>query len=126
MKVSFFQENILKDLKTLKLKDFTLIISNPPYIAPSEKAEMSANVLNYEPHEALFVPEDRPLLFYEAIADFALRALKQEGMLFFETGSLFGKSVAEMLRGKGFRNIQLKQDISGNDRMICALPCIID
>ncbi|MDR1682913.1 MAG: peptide chain release factor N(5)-glutamine methyltransferase [Candidatus Symbiothrix sp.] len=100
---------------------FSIIVSNPPYIVPSEKAEMSANVLNYEPHEALFVSENRPLLFYEAIADFGLQYLEPDGRLFFETGSLFGQNLAEMLCRKGYRNVQLRKDISGNERMISAL-----
>jgi release factor glutamine methyltransferase len=117
--VSFFQRDIFENnpLAGLRLP-FSIIVSNPPYIVPSEKQQMSPNVLNYEPHQALFVPEEQPLLFYERIADLGLEHLEKNGFLFFETGSLFGKSVAEMMRKKGYQSVELLKDISGKDRMV--------
>ncbi|MDR1738126.1 MAG: peptide chain release factor N(5)-glutamine methyltransferase [Candidatus Symbiothrix sp.] len=96
----------------------SVIVSNPPYILPSERMAMSANVLEYEPHEALFVPEDQPLLFYERIADWGLQYLEKDGLLFFETGSRFGTDIVEMLRRKGYSDVCLRRDLSGNERMI--------
>jgi release factor glutamine methyltransferase len=82
---------------------------------------MSPNVLDYEPHEALFVPQEQPLLFYERIADFGLSYLAEEGCLFFETGSVYGRAVVEMLERKGYRAVELFRDISGRERMIKAV-----
>jgi len=118
--IQFIQQDILQLGFSIPNSQFSIIISNPPYITPSEKTNMAPNVLNYEPQEALFVPEDRPLLFYEAIAEFSIHYLKSDGRLFLETNSLFGKSVAEMLRRRGFRNVELKQDLAQNDRMVSA------
>lgn len=118
--VQFFQEDILNPSQNsiIKSKTWDIIVSNPPYIIPSEKASMSKNVLDFEPTEALFVPEDQPLLFYEAIATLGLHCLNDKGRLFFETSSVFGKATAEMLAEKGYNSISLHQDISGKDRII--------
>ena len=121
--VYFFQHNILTDdplafpFSTLT---FDCIVSNPPYITAKEKASMARNVLDYEPHQALFVPHENPLLFYERIADFALKRLKKAGSLYLETSSLHGQSVAATLKNRKFRTIELLKDISGNDRIIIA------
>ncbi|MCC8146574.1 MAG: peptide chain release factor N(5)-glutamine methyltransferase [Bacteroidales bacterium] len=122
VKVSFFQENILElsESSLLTTNQWDIIVSNPPYIVPAEKKYMSENVLKYEPHYALFVPEDQPLLFYEKIADVGLRHLSKEGKLFFETSSLYGKATADMLINKGYKQVELYKDISGNDRIIQA------
>ncbi|KAA6302021.1 MAG: Release factor glutamine methyltransferase [Candidatus Ordinivivax streblomastigis] len=120
--IEFIQQDILADnfvSSTFRLP-FSVIVSNPPYIVPSEKAGMSANVLEYEPHQALFVPEDQALLFYERIADMGLKFLQVDGLLFFETGCLFGQAVAGMLGQKGYRSVELIQDISGKDRIVIA------
>ena len=79
---------------------------------------MHQNVLNHEPHNALFVPDNDPLLFYRAIADFALQHLQPSGLLFFEINENLGKQTVELLSDKGFKNIELRQDIRGKDRMI--------
>jgi release factor glutamine methyltransferase len=126
--VNFFKQDIFTSLDLGRANPtvhrvpctFDLIVSNPPYIVPSEKAAMSANVLDYEPHQALFVPEDQPLLFYERIAELGLTHLNPDGQLFFETGSLFGKEVAAMLRQKGYREVELFQDLAGKDRIVGA------
>lgn len=99
---------------------FDIIVSNPPYVRELEKQEIKPNVLEYEPHLALFVPDENPLLFYEKIADFAKEHLSENGQLFFETNQYLGKETSEMLRNKGFNNVILKKDIYGNDRMILA------
>jgi len=100
-------------------ENYDLIVSNPPYIKEEEKAAMHQNVLDYEPHLALFVNNERPLLFYEAIADFANRNLRKGGTLFFEINEYLGQETAAMLKTKGFRSIILRKDMQGKDRMIC-------
>ena len=97
---------------------FDIIASNPPYVTPSEKPTMTPNVLAYEPHLALFTPENQPLLFYERIADFGRIFLKPGGRIFFETNALFGEAVAELLQQKGYGKVELKRDIAGRHRMV--------
>jgi len=98
---------------------YDVIVSNPPYIKEEEKADMHTNVLNYEPHLALFVEDSRPLMFYIAIADFAKKNLRQDGYLFFEINEFLPLETMDMLSDKGFKNIELKKDMQGKSRMIC-------
>ncbi len=99
---------------------FNLIISNPPYVCESERAEMQANVLNYEPSEALFVPDNDPLLFYNAISDYSLTHLSEGGMLCFEINPHFAQQIADSLAEKGFSEIKIKKDQFGKNRFIFA------
>ena len=99
---------------------FTHIVSNPPYICDNEKIAMKPHVLEHEPHVALFVPDDDPLLFYRAIADFAIQSLKPDGWLYFEVNPLYIKELKTMLAEKGFENIEVKIDQFGKERMIRA------
>ena len=99
---------------------FDIIVSNPPYIMDSEKGEMDNNVLDYEPHTALFVPDDNPLLFYNRIADIALKLLNPKGTLYFEINRAKGKETVKMLKDKGFIDVALYKDISENDRIVRA------
>jgi release factor glutamine methyltransferase len=112
------------DILHAPLLDFRwdVIVSNPPYVLEKEKDEMQSNVVDYEPDIALFVPNDDPLLFYRHIAAFAQVHLNSGGELYFEINRSTGISVAEMLTGIGFHNVELRPDISGNDRMI---RCIV-
>ena len=98
-----------------------IIVSNPPYIREIEKEVMTSNVLDYEPHMALFVPNSNALLFYNSIADIAQKQLISNGWLYFEINQANGAEVVQLLKEKEFVNIELKQDISGNDRMIRAM-----
>ena len=82
---------------------------------------MHNNVLLHEPHNALFVPNEQPLLFYEAIASFGLQHLNNNGLLFFEINEAYGKETSEMLTAKGYQNIELRKDMQGKDRMIKAV-----
>jgi release factor glutamine methyltransferase len=82
---------------------------------------MHTNVTDFEPHTALFVPQDDPLLFYKAIADLALKKLFNGGLLFFEINESYGPETVEMLKEKGFQNIELRKDMSGRDRMVKAV-----
>ena len=110
---------MLDILKTTQLpQKYNLIVSNPPYVRELEKVEISANVLENEPHLALFVANKNPLVFYDKIADLAKQQLNENGMLFFEINQYLGKETVKMLEEKGFQNIQLKKDLSGNDRML--------
>lgn len=113
--VNFIHSDILTYSSPSK---YDLIVSNPPYITENEKKEMHQNVLDYEPHLALFVSNENPLLFYKGIADFALINLHPKGKLFFEINEYLGKETVEMLSAKGFTDIILKQDMQGKDRMI--------
>ena len=99
---------------------FDIIVSNPPYVRELEKKEIKNNVLHYEPHTALFVPNDNPLLFYDAIASFAKNHLSENGLLFFEINQYLAEETIEMLKQKGFSSIILKKDGFGNNRMIKA------
>ena len=98
-----------------------IIVSNPPYVLENEKAEIQPNVLDNEPHMALFVPDNDPLLFYRKIALFAKEQLKNNGRLYFEINRQYGPATVELLSNIGFTNIELRKDISGNDRMIKAV-----
>jgi len=119
--IHFFQHDILKDESfAFSSLDFNCIVSNPPYITSKEKETMEKNVLDYEPHQALFVPQDNSLLFYERIADFALKRLTTPGSLYFETNARYGRTAAKALEDKQFRSVKLLKDISGNDRIIIA------
>lgn len=121
-KVDFHNVDIL-DKNNYQVIDnrYDIIVSNPPYVTPADKLKMHANVTDFEPHTALFVPEEEPLKFYIAIADFANTQLDKDGLLFFEINEAFGKETSEMLIAKGFDKIELRQDMSGRDRMIKAL-----
>ena len=117
--VTFEQHDILS--YTPKEERFDIIVSNPPYIKEEEKAIMEANVLNWEPQLALFVPDDTPLLFYRAIAEKALTMLCDGGKLYFEINRAYGKEICAMLQSLGYRDIELRKDFADNDRMIKAI-----
>ena len=119
VEISFLEMDILE---TEELpQQYNLIISNPPYVRELEKVEINNNVLENEPHLALFVDDDNPLIFYSKIADLAKNHLTKDGILFFEINQYLGKETVEMLQQKGFNNIKLKKDLFGNDRMIKAI-----
>lgn len=116
--VQFMQKNILEtsDLQN----QFDVIVSNPPYVRQLEKAEINTNVLAFEPHLALFVSDEDPLIFYRKITELAQQNLKPNGLLFFEINQYLGKETVELLQNLGFKSIELRKDIYGNDRMIKA------
>ena len=116
VEVNFIQVNILEVLDLNQ--NFDIIVSNPPYVRNLEKQEIKKNVLDYEPHLALFVEDTDALLFYRKIAQLALKNLSPKGLLFFEINQYLGKETVELLENLGFKNIELKKDIYGNDRMI--------
>ena len=113
---------ILQDiLKTVALdQHYDIIISNPPYVRELEKKELKNNVLKNEPHVALFVENDNPLIFYAKIAELAKNYLNKNGLLFFEINQYLGTETIDLVNKKELKNIQLKKDMFGNDRMIVA------
>ena len=126
VEINFIQANILEveDLSQLPSpiihhpSSYNIIVSNPPYVRNLEKQEIKKNVLDYEPHLALFVEDADALLFYRKIAQLALKNLSPNGLLFFEINQYLGKETVELLENISFKNIELKKDIYGNDRMI--------
>lgn len=122
--VSFEQVDILSIpplcMEGDRWEALSLIVSNPPYICNKERAAMAVNVLEYEPHTALFVPDDDPLLFYRAIAQFGQTALKQGGWLYFEINPLYARPICQLLCAMRFCCIETKTDQYGKQRMIRA------
>ncbi|WP_304197001.1 peptide chain release factor N(5)-glutamine methyltransferase [Flavobacterium alvei] len=114
--VVFIEKNILEteDLE----QHFDIIVSNPPYVRELEKQEIKKNVLDNEPHLALFVNDNDALIFYRKIAELAQKNLSPNGQLFFEINQYLGKEMIDLLKKMGFKNIELRKDIYGNDRMI--------
>jgi release factor glutamine methyltransferase len=114
--VTFIHQDVLAaaDLNA----QFDIIVSNPPYVRNLEKVEIKPNVLAYEPHLALFVEDTDALLFYRKIAELALKNLSENGKLYFEINQYLGKETVELLESLGFKNIELKKDIYGNERMV--------
>ena len=116
--INLTQQDILNTTSLNQLYD--VIVSNPPYVRESEKKEIKNNVLNNEPHMALFVKDNNPLVFYNKIAELAKNHLSENGTLFFEINQYLGKETVELIKLKGFNKIQLKKDIFGRDRIIIA------
>jgi len=121
--VHFIKKDILSHTELLlENQKWDIIVSNPPYVRLLEKEEIKKNVLEYEPHLALFVADDDALLFYRKIATLARTSLTENGYLFFEINQYLGAETVALLENLGFKNIQLRQDIYGNNRMIrCTL-----
>jgi len=118
VEINFIKTDILKR-SDLKLK-FDIIVSNPPYIREHEKKQMKNNVLKYEPEIALFVKDNNALLFYDRISDLACKNLKLEGKLYFEINQALGDEVRSLLTNTGFKDIKIKKDIYGVNRMVKA------
>ncbi len=117
--IDFFLYNILRG-PSGHLPVWDIIVSNPPYVCESEKQGMERHVLEHEPHKALFVPDSDPLRFYKAIAAFAGKHLQPDGLLFLEINRAYGNEVEHLLRDTGFRQVERRHDMYGNERMICA------
>ena len=116
--VDFSRVDVLSDeIPDVKVD---ILVSNPPYITDSEKSEMERNVLDWEPGLALFVPDNDPLKFYRRIAEIGRDILDNNGLLYFEINRAYGKDTVDMLRGLGYRDVELRKDISENDRMVKA------
>jgi len=118
LNIHFHHLDILSETARNQLPVFDSIISNPPYIPQKDKTTMAANVLQYEPHTALFVDDNDPLLFYKAIAGFAASHLTKKGMVYLEIHEGMADGVIDVFKQKGFTRIELKKDLQGRDRMI--------
>lgn len=117
LQVDFFQFDIISQ-ESLGFKKYDLIVSNPPYVGMSEKEWMEKNVLNHEPHPAIFVDEEEPLIFYRKIVDLAEGHLQQSGKLYFEINEAYGADVVQLLEDRGYEEVTLKKDYNGKDRMV--------
>ena len=118
VQINFICQNILE---TTKLdQQFEVIVSNPPYVREIEKHEIQANVLEHEPHLALFVTDEDPLLFYRKIGELAIDSLTPSGSLFVEINQYLGEATVQLFLQIGFTQVELKKDLYGNDRMIRA------
>lgn len=118
--VRFVEGDALSDFSALFAEKFDVVVSNPPYIPDSDSRLMRRNVTDYEPHTALFVPDNDPLLFYRSIARTALKMLKVEGKLYFEIYESLADEMQRMLRAEGYEEIVVREDFRGKPRMICA------
>ena len=118
--VEFIKGDALADFGAIFDEQFDIVVSNPPYIPSRDKALMRSNVVDYEPHMALFVPDDDPLLFYRAIARTSTKLLKAKGMLFFEIYESLVDEMCDMLRNEGYVDVVVREDFRGKPRMICA------
>ena len=116
--VTFEKQDILKLGEALNQWD--VIVSNPPYVCQKERATMAKHVLEHEPHLALFVPDDDPLRFYRAIAQYAKEALKPSGLLYFELNPFYAHETAALLQDLGFAETEIKQDMFGKQRFLKA------
>jgi release factor glutamine methyltransferase len=114
--VHFFQKDILN--YTDDALTYDIIVSNPPYIPASEIEQIHTNVKDFEPHLALFVPDEDPLIFYRIIAHYALNHLESNGFIFFEIHYTKAEDISEMLENFGFRDVIVRKDIFGKARMI--------
>ncbi len=119
VEVTFFQQDILEADSLPRRYD--VIVSNPPYVRELEKAAIKENVLRHEPHSALFVSDNDPLIFYRKIAQLAVNNLKEGGQLFFEINEYLGEETVMLVKEVGFSNVTLKKDLFGKDRMIRAV-----
>ncbi len=115
VKINFQNQDILK---LNKLPQYDIIVSNPPYVLESYKSKISKKILDFEPHNALFVSDNNPLLFYTKIAKLAIKSLNHNGKLYFEINQLFAAEIFDLMHELGFVDIELKKDINGKKRMI--------
>ncbi len=120
VEIDFYHRDFLKWENYRWDNDFDIIVSNPPYVKESEKELMQDNVLAHEPHSALFVTDNDPLIFYRRIAEFAKNHLKKGGKLYFEINEALGQEMVELQKSMGFTFVQLRKDLNGRDRMTSA------
>lgn len=120
MSPAFFKADVLAGPQDM-FGTFDIMVSNPPYVMESEKALMRKNVLEHEPELALFVPDNDPLIFYRAVADWAKKLLRQGGLCFVEINEALGEETADVFRGMGFRDVQVVKDLSERDRFVRAI-----
>jgi release factor glutamine methyltransferase len=117
VQINFFQQDINKTINETHFR-YDIIVSNPPYIPLSEKSSININVRDFEPADALFVPDEDPLIFYRHIAAFGINHLKKNGQIYFEIHEKSGPAVKKLLEASGYRIVIIRKDINGKDRMI--------
>ena len=120
VEVTFIHDDILSLRNNIDTK-FDIIVSNPPYVRELEKAEMRDNVLNWEPHTALFVSNNDPLIFYRTILEFAKTHLNENGEVWFEINEYLGKEMTELCKAMGFSDVEIHKDFRGKERVILAM-----
>lgn len=118
VEVKFLTDDVMSPSDIVTSRQYDIIVSNPPYVRISEKKSMHKNVLDHEPHSALFVEDSEPLIFYESILKNFASTLKTGGMLWFEINEAFGKEVVSLCNQNGFRNTECIKDINGRDRFV--------
>ncbi|MFI3247539.1 MAG: peptide chain release factor N(5)-glutamine methyltransferase [Rikenellaceae bacterium] len=119
-KVKFVEGDALRGVENYVEGEFDIILSNPPYIPQCEQVAMRKNVVDFEPHLALFVPDNDPLLFYREIARSAKGLLSKGGKLYYEIHENFAEQTAQMVKEEGFKEVEIRRDINDKARMICA------
>lgn len=115
-RITFIEHDVLRE--KIPFSNLDVIVSNPPYVMEKEKSEMRSNVLDHEPHGALFVPDTDPLIFYKEIVTQAAEILKPGGLLAMEINEKFGKDVAQLLVSAGFRDVSIVKDVASKDRVV--------
>jgi len=116
--INFLEMDLLNPSTSRSLQPFDVIVSNPPYVTEQEKRTMQENVIRYEPHQALFVPDHDPLKFYTALLRLGERQLKEGGRQFWEINESYGKECVALMKKNGYTGIELRRDINGKNRMI--------
>jgi len=119
--VDFLPLDFLDEKQRQQLPRVDVIVSNPPYVPRQDKNEMKKNVIEYEPATALFVPDSDPVIFYNAIADFGNEKLNKGGAIYVEIHEALGERVKNLYEAKGYKSLELKQDLQGKDRMVKAV-----
>lgn len=119
-RVTLVEGDALKGVENYVDGEFDIVVSNPPYIPQREQSAMCINVTNYEPHLALFVPDDDPLIFYRTIAQSSQKILSPKGRLYLEIHENFATKTKEMLHTQGYKKVTIRHDINDKARMICA------
>jgi release factor glutamine methyltransferase len=116
--IDFVPLDFLDNEQRKQLGFFDLVVANPPYVPQKDKDPMKKNVVDYEPHVAIFVSDDDQLIFYEAIADFGKEKLHEDGRIYLEIHESIGEQVIKLFRQKGYSSVELKKDMQGKDRMV--------
>lgn len=120
IRVDFQGLNFLDEAQQVSLPTVNIIVSNPPYVPLKDKVQMHANVVNHEPHTALFVPDNESLIFYEALVDFGKKRLYPNGTFYMEIHEEIGPDIVNLFKENGYDNVELRKDLQGKDRMIRA------
>jgi release factor glutamine methyltransferase len=120
-KIDFHVSDILNDINWVHFGLYNIIVSNPPYVLETEKKKMNKNVIDFEPANALFVPDDNPLLYYRSIAAFAKRHLATGGLLYFEINEQFGLETGNLVQNYGYDKVEVVMDIRGKARFVRAI-----